>query len=323
MLPLPRVSILIPSYKPQFFENALLSALAQTWPNVEILVSDNCPTEAIAEICARYPKVEYVRNPERGARGNCLHLIDRAGGDYLKFLLDDDLLHPLCVQQLMEPFMGTFGDDFTLSFSDRWRIDGHSRVIEKSPSIAIAGPEGGQITSTAAGLQVSLPAERTQSGALGIPGDVVIRMSLAYAANFIGELTTVLFRKADILRNRPDAFGFMGDRILGLGDIASSCFLASRGHVWYRPEALSFFRIHGAQNSNPLSNPDFALAVTDWALMVEAAFAEGMLSAVEASHGLRASVGNARPHLKSLPGLVDWSAKVMRRAEELEAEGQS
>jgi len=323
MLPPPLVSILIPSYKPQFFEGALLSALAQSWPNIEVLVSDNCPTEEIAEICSRYPEVDYVRNPERGARGNCLHLIGRASGDYLKFLLDDDLLHPLCVQQLMEPFLGPVAENFALSFSSRWRIDEHSRVIEKAPVFQIAGPEGGEIVRTESGLEVSLPAERTQSGALGIPGDTVIRMSLAYATNFIGELSTVLFRKSDILESHPDPLSFFGTRILGLGDIASSCFLASRGHAWYVPEALSFFRVHEAQNSNPLSNPEFDLAVTDWALLIETALAEGLISALEASHGLRVSVATAKPYIESLPSLVEWSAKILRRVTELEAEAQS
>jgi len=321
MLPPPLVSILIPSYKPQFFESALLSGLAQSWPNVEILVSDNCPTEEIAEICARYPKVNYVRNPQRGARGNCVHLIDRASGDYLKFLLDDDLLHPLCVQQLMEPFLGPVAENFAVSFSSRWRIDEHSRVIEKAPAIQIAGPEGGEIVRTEAGLKVSVPAQRTQSGALGIPGDTVIRMSLAYATNFIGELSTVLFRKSDILANHPDPFSFFGTRILGLGDIASTCFLASRGHAWYVPEALSFFRIHEAQNSNPQSNSEFNLAITDWTVLIETALAEGLLSAPEASHGLRASAATAKPYFESLPSLVEWSEQILRRAAELEAEG--
>src|SRR5471030_3366682 len=64
---LPLVSIVIPSYKASHFEACLKSAIGQTYPHIEIMVSDNCPTEAIKEICARYGShVIYQRNPERG-----------------------------------------------------------------------------------------------------------------------------------------------------------------------------------------------------------------------------------------------------------------
>ena len=317
----PLVSILIPSYKPEFFEQALLSALGQSWPHTEILVSDNCPTEAIAEICARYPRVEYVRNPERGAQLNCLHLINRARGNYLKFLLDDDLLHPLCVQQLMEPFLGPMADDFAMSFSDRWLIDGNGVVIKKPPSIEVAGPDGGSMVGTPAGLQVTLPAEPMPSGALGIPGEVLIRMSLAYVVNFVGELTTALFKKSDILENQPGCFDFHGRRVQGLGDIASWCFLASRGHVWYVPESLSFFRLHGNQNSQAAVNPELIYAVTDWSLLIESALEDGLVSPAEAIHGLKRSLVNAKPYLEVMPELPAWANGVMNRIEELQSDG--
>jgi glycosyltransferase involved in cell wall biosynthesis len=48
----PLVSIVIPSYKPEFFEQTLRSALGQTYPNIQVLVLDNCPDEGIKNICA-------------------------------------------------------------------------------------------------------------------------------------------------------------------------------------------------------------------------------------------------------------------------------
>jgi cellulose synthase/poly-beta-1,6-N-acetylglucosamine synthase-like glycosyltransferase len=59
---LPKVSIVIPSYKAEHFEQCLRSAIGQTYPNTEILVSDNCPLDAIRDICARFPGVIYQRN---------------------------------------------------------------------------------------------------------------------------------------------------------------------------------------------------------------------------------------------------------------------
>jgi glycosyltransferase involved in cell wall biosynthesis len=314
----PLVSILIPSYKPRFFEQALLSALAQTWANTEILVSDNCPTNAIAEICARYPTVEYVRNNRVGAVVNWEHLVDRARGEHLKFLLDDDLLHPLNIQILMEPFVGPMADDFTMSFSRRWLIDADGGVLQRPPVIEAAGSTGGVMEGTSAGLRVTLPAKVMENGALGIPGEILIRMALVYGVNFVGELTTTLFRKSDIVENSPSYFDFLGEQVEGLADIASSCFLATRGHAWYVPETLSFFRLHGDQNSNPSVNPGLVKCVTDWSLLIESARAGGLLTTEETVHGLKRSLVNAKPYFGEMPELGPWAEGVMGRIRALE-----
>ena len=96
----PLVSILIPAYKARWFERALCSALAQDYPKLEILVYDNCPTEDIRDICARYPSVIYYRNPNMGPQ-NSLDIASASHGRYVKHLFDDDLLEPTCVSQLV------------------------------------------------------------------------------------------------------------------------------------------------------------------------------------------------------------------------------
>lgn len=63
----PLVSIVVPTYKPRYFEAALQSALLQTYQNIEILISDDCPTQDIQDILSRYlpysPKpVRVIRN---------------------------------------------------------------------------------------------------------------------------------------------------------------------------------------------------------------------------------------------------------------------
>ena len=64
------VSILVPAYKPRHFREALTSAIAQTWRNKEIIVSDDCPSEEIHEICNEYTgHVTYIRNPYPGKNG--------------------------------------------------------------------------------------------------------------------------------------------------------------------------------------------------------------------------------------------------------------
>ena len=86
---LPKVSIVIPSYKAVHFEACLRSAIGQSYLNTEILVSDNCPTEDIKEICARFPGVIYQRSSVL-REDNVLSALYSGKGVYIKPLFDDD-----------------------------------------------------------------------------------------------------------------------------------------------------------------------------------------------------------------------------------------
>lgn len=49
-----------------------------------------------------------------------------------------------------------------------------------------------------------------ESGALAVSREILIRMSLADALNVVGELTTTLFGKSDIVENSPSYFDCPG-----------------------------------------------------------------------------------------------------------------
>ena len=92
------VSIVIPAYKPQFFEKALMSAMLQQYDAIEIVVCDDCRSDAIASIVehnrskSRFP-IRYFHNPVPLLEpGNLARGISEARGEYVKFLYDDDLL---------------------------------------------------------------------------------------------------------------------------------------------------------------------------------------------------------------------------------------
>ncbi|AUP76533.1 hypothetical protein CWS02_10720 [Enterobacter sp. EA-1] len=50
------VSIIIPAYKPDFFETALSSALNQSWPNCEVIICDDSRDDTIRLISERYAR---------------------------------------------------------------------------------------------------------------------------------------------------------------------------------------------------------------------------------------------------------------------------
>lgn len=96
--PLPRVSVIIPTYnRAEMFAQAVESALAQDYPALEVIASDNASTDGTAAAAARYasdPRFSWRRNPENlGMVGNWKKaVLDYASGDWFLILSDDDYL---------------------------------------------------------------------------------------------------------------------------------------------------------------------------------------------------------------------------------------
>jgi glycosyltransferase involved in cell wall biosynthesis len=92
-------SIIIPTYNREKFIGATLeSVFAQKYPNYEVIVVDNCSTDATADILrplAESGKITFVqhdRNYERARSRNTG--MEYAKGDFLTFLDSDDFMYP-------------------------------------------------------------------------------------------------------------------------------------------------------------------------------------------------------------------------------------
>lgn len=94
----PLVSIGLPTYnRATWLPQAIQSALGQTYPNVEVVLSDNASTDGTAEICrdvaARDSRFRYIRQPvNRGAAENFATVLRESRGQYFMWLGDDDWL---------------------------------------------------------------------------------------------------------------------------------------------------------------------------------------------------------------------------------------
>jgi glycosyltransferase involved in cell wall biosynthesis len=92
----PLVSIGVPVYNGERFLAATLdSLLNQTYPELEIIISDNGSTDGTAEICRRYsaqdPRVRYYRSEvNRGASWNYNRTFELASGKYFRWNAHDD-----------------------------------------------------------------------------------------------------------------------------------------------------------------------------------------------------------------------------------------
>ncbi|KNX76800.1 glycosyl transferase family 2 [Pseudomonas sp. 250J] len=99
------VSIAIPAFNPDFLHAALMSALSQDYPNLEVLVCDDSRGDEICRIVDDVIKqtdkpVRYLRNPQTlGFGRNLLMCVEQARGQLIKFLCDDDLLFSTCVSE--------------------------------------------------------------------------------------------------------------------------------------------------------------------------------------------------------------------------------
>jgi glycosyltransferase involved in cell wall biosynthesis len=90
------VSIVIPCFNEELFlAQAIKSALAQTYPNIETIVVDDGSTDGSIEVAARFGTQVQVCSKQNGGLSSARNVgVDAARGEYLTFLDADDLLSP-------------------------------------------------------------------------------------------------------------------------------------------------------------------------------------------------------------------------------------
>jgi glycosyltransferase involved in cell wall biosynthesis len=237
----PLVSILIPTYnRPVFFEEALKSALNQTYPAIEVVVSDDSTTDDTETLVRgyqqRFDNLRYFRNrPGLGAVENFRKCLELARGKYVNYLMDDDLFHPEKIAMMMVPAQQR--DDIALVTSARSAIDSNGALLETLPGL---GPFVGGKNDIVKGVDVA-------------------NLCLSHVANYIGEPTTAMFRK-DML---DEPFGTFAGRAYGCNsDMASWGVLLSKGNLAYVNTSLSSLRIHDGQQSKALTT--HAHGIADW-----------------------------------------------------------
>lgn len=97
----PLVSIGIPTYNSRGkIANALQSIWQQQYPNIEIIVSDNCSDDNTEQLCACIGKdhnlfIRYYRQQRNiGLMPNFEFVLKQAAGEFFMWVADDDTLEP-------------------------------------------------------------------------------------------------------------------------------------------------------------------------------------------------------------------------------------
>lgn len=224
----PLVSILIPTYnRPEYFKIALDSAINQTYKNLEIIIGDDSTDNETEELVKKhyldeYPNIIYYHNVNNlGQFDNDLKLMDMSKGEYVNFLMDDDLFELNKIEKMMGYFINDIDREIALITSHRGIID-----------------DKGTNKGIFAGTDSVFKTDTTISGAE--LADFVI----ANNYNCIGEPTTVLFRRSMLI----EPFGVFNNRKYECNvDQASWFNLLSQGKAVFIAEILSYFRIHDNQ----------------------------------------------------------------------------
>ena len=102
----PLVSICIPTYnRPEYLKRAVESCLAQTYRHFEIIITDNSTNQDSADMAAKWtdPRIHYYSNGGNiGAHESSVRSVSLSKGDYVKLLMDDDLLKPRCLELMVK-----------------------------------------------------------------------------------------------------------------------------------------------------------------------------------------------------------------------------
>ncbi|TAJ22641.1 MAG: glycosyltransferase family 2 protein, partial [Nitrospirae bacterium] len=99
----PKVTVAIPTYnRATLLKQCLETILRQTFRDFEVIVSDNCSPDATPEAVRAFndPRIRYYRNESNlGVFPNMNRCIDRARGQYIAIVHDDDLFAPQFIEQ--------------------------------------------------------------------------------------------------------------------------------------------------------------------------------------------------------------------------------
>lgn len=250
----PLVSVLIPTYNGgEFVAQTIASVLRSTHEHLEIIVSDDGSTDGTVEIARHFAaeddRVVLDAHENIGIFANPIRLLKAASSDLVKFVLQDDLLDPSCIEHLLSGM----GSDQSIVMATSKR-----RIIDASGHVC---PDNASTTSIV-------------QSSCRIPGILLGDHLLETNCNRIGELSTVLFR-----RNAVDAdrlWHFPGWYPKVNGDVALWLKLLARGDAWYCAEELSSFRRHDGQFGQ---GPEIAIVgLLDWFHLIQGARSLGFLA---------------------------------------------
>jgi glycosyltransferase involved in cell wall biosynthesis len=122
----PLVSVLLTAYnRAPYIGESIESVLAQTWPDFELIVTDDGSSDGTAEIARAYERRDArirvsVNERNLGQFENRRYAATLARGPYLKYHDSDDVMYPHCLATMVELLEAEPRAGFALSGSAHW-----------------------------------------------------------------------------------------------------------------------------------------------------------------------------------------------------------
>ncbi|MGH2873487.1 MAG: glycosyltransferase family 2 protein [Solirubrobacteraceae bacterium] len=172
------VTIGIPTYnRPAGLERAAHSALAQDYPRLEVLISDNAsPDPEVSRVGTRLSsgdsRVRYVRQAHNaGHAANYQWLLEQARGKYFMWLADDDWIDPQYVSRCVAALEDDPASVLVCGLGSYYREG--SKLLEERPINLTSRRPGARLISYFARVSLNGPmfgvAAREDFRAIGFP----------------------------------------------------------------------------------------------------------------------------------------------------------
>ena len=209
----PLVSVVIPAYNAEaFLGETLDSVLAQTYPNLEIIVVDDGSTDATPQLLENYSdRIRVLRQANAGQAAARNYGARETHGELLAFLDSDDLWDPDKITRQVD-LLARFPEALAV-YCDHRTIDDQGRLLASSAVLSYPRPSGDILMALLLGSCIITP------------GLVLLQRQAFEAAGG--------FDKTSFMR--------------GHEDYALWLRLATRGSFVYRTDTLVSYRRHAQQ----------------------------------------------------------------------------
>src|SRR2546428_2901842 len=243
---MPSVTVCIPTYNGAVHLAACLNSVSsQTYRDLEILVVDDCSSDRTPDIVAEYRKQDgrvcFTRNERNlGLVGNWERCIALAGGEYIKFAFQDDLLYPGCVEALM----GAMQRGVRFAFCAREFL-----AEDESSKARVKSMERARIRIN------------TLFAAKGLISPEVFCQSIlgVMPTNVVGEPTVTLMHRSVLTQ-----YGRFNPDFVQLLDFEFWCRVGANESICFVPEVLARFRVHaGSATSRNIARRLYRAEVVD------------------------------------------------------------
>lgn len=258
MTPCPTVSICIPTYNGRVHLGECIASIrAQTFKDFEVVLCDDESSdgtlELARELAAGDSRFRFIANPRRfGLVGNWNNCIKQARGEWIKFVFQDDVISPTCLEKILTAcqqsgsFFGFCQRDFIfeneVSQAQRDWLDGHKQKVHSDYAARIVlNPE-----------------------------DIAALVIKAPAHNLVGEPTVTLIHRS-VFRE----LGMFDEALIQVCDAEYWCRVMINRRSIFVPESLAAFRIHAkATTALNIGKRVFRMGVLDL-LVLQYRFAFG------------------------------------------------